>query len=147
MWTRLDLSRDSYPTGGPVPNIKSFVRKLFSSRFIRFLLVGVLNTIFGYTVFAFCLFLGLHYALAILIATIIGTLFNFKTTGKLVFNNTDNKLLIKFIGVYVVVYAVNAGLLKFFNTFEINMYISGGIVIPIVAILSFALNRQFVFKE
>lgn len=143
----MDCSKDNNLTSGLVSYIQSMVRKLVSNRFIRFLLVGVLNTIFGYTVFALCLFLGFHYAIAVLIATIIGTLFNFKTTGKFVFNSTNNTLLIKFIGVYVVVYAANTGLLKFFNIFEINLYISGGIIIPIVAILSFILNRQFVFKE
>ena len=68
--------------------------------FIKFLAVGVLNTLFGYGIFALLLFIGLHYAVASILATICGVLFNFKTTGTLVFNNNDNRLIFKFISVY-----------------------------------------------
>ena len=54
-------------------------------KFVRFLLVGVLNTLFGYFSFATLIIIGLDYKLAALLATIIGVLFNFQTTGRLVF--------------------------------------------------------------
>ena len=51
-----------------------------SKRFMRFILIGIPNTAFGYSLYALLIFLGLRYDLAILIATILGVLFNFKTT-------------------------------------------------------------------
>ena len=60
-------------------------------KFIKFLFVGGVNTVFGYSIFALFLFLGMHYAVATLFATILGILFNFKTTGVIVFNNKDNR--------------------------------------------------------
>ena len=65
--------------------------------FVKFVLVGILNTAFGYLVFALLLFLGLHYTLAVILSTIAGVLFNFKTTGTLVFKNHNNKLIFKFV--------------------------------------------------
>jgi putative flippase GtrA len=52
--------------------------------FARFLLVGVLNTIFGYFLYGTLILIGLDYKLAVLLATILGVLFNFQTTGRLV---------------------------------------------------------------
>lgn len=52
-----------------------------------FLLVGVMNAAFGYGCFAAFLYLGLHYSLALLLATILGVLFNFKSIGALVFGS------------------------------------------------------------
>ena len=54
-------------------------------RFVRFLLVDVINTLFGYFSFATLIIIGLDYKLAALLATIQGVLFNFQTTGRLVF--------------------------------------------------------------
>ncbi|MGC7556563.1 GtrA family protein, partial [Pandoraea pneumonica] len=48
-------------------------------RLVNYFLVGGLNTLFGYGVFAVCLWIGLHYSLAIAISTVLGTLFNFKS--------------------------------------------------------------------
>lgn len=61
-------------------------------QFVKFLFVGGINTAVGYGLFAFFLFLKFHYALAVLFATIVGICFNFKTTGSIVFKNSDNKL-------------------------------------------------------
>ena len=54
-------------------------------KFAKFLLVGVLNTLFGYFLYGSLILIGLDYKYAVLLATIIGVLFNFQTTGRLVF--------------------------------------------------------------
>src|SRR6516162_3637567 len=61
------------------------IAELVDVQFIRFVLVGCLNTTVGYGLFAACILLGLPSALALLIATIIGVLFNYFSTGRLVF--------------------------------------------------------------
>jgi putative flippase GtrA len=53
-------------------------------KFARFLLVGVLNTIFGYFLYGTLILIGLDYKYAVLLVTILGVLFNFQTTGRLV---------------------------------------------------------------
>ncbi|MGF6313334.1 putative flippase GtrA [Bradyrhizobium sp. i1.8.4] len=55
--------------------------------FVKFVLVGVANTALGYAQFAlFYLLLGSH-QLAITLATACGVMFNFHSTGRLVFRS------------------------------------------------------------
>ena len=53
-------------------------------KFARFLLVGVLNTLFSYFLYGTLILIGLDYKYAVLLVTILGVLFNFQTTGRLV---------------------------------------------------------------
>jgi putative flippase GtrA len=115
-------------------------------RFVKFLFVGGINTLFGYGLFSLFIYLHLHYSIASLLATILGVLFNFKTTGNLVFKSNDNKLLFRFIGVYIVYYLLNILFLKFIQTFGLNLYVSGAILIMPLAIISYSLNSKFVFR-
>ena len=119
---------------------------MLNRQFVRFLMIGAVNTAFGYSIFALFIFFGLHYALASLLATILGVLFNFKTTGRWVFNNRQNSLLGKFFLVYAVVYGCNVGLLKILDEFSISMYVAGAVVLLPMAVLSYVLNKRFVFE-
>ena len=117
-------------------------------KFIKFLLVGGLNTAFGYACFAFFVWLGLGPVSAPFFSTVAGILFNFKTTGVLVFKNNDNSLLWRFFAVYGVVYLINVAGLKIFAAFGLtNLYISGLILILPLALLAFCLQRKFVFER
>jgi putative flippase GtrA len=127
--------------------VSSLEKHNIDVRFIKFLFVGVLNTIFGYSAFAFLIFIGLHYSLAVLIGTIAGILFNFKTTGSLVFKSRDNQLIYRFVSVYVLIYVINVFALIIFNDYEMNLYLTGGIMILPMALLSFVLNKKFVFHN
>lgn len=116
-------------------------------QFIKFLIVGVLNTLFGYGIYALCLTLGFYYTIAAFLGTVLGILFNFKTTGILVFKNKDNKLIFKFFGVYCLLYLLNIFLLGIFNYFKFNLYIAGLILIFPMALVSYYLMKNFVFGE
>lgn len=118
---------------------------LCGNRFIRFLVVGVLNTVFGYTVFAVFILLGLHYAVAALLSTICGVLFNFQTTGRLVFGSRDNSLLVRFFGVYAITYMLGVLYLRVSTAYQWNILIAAAVMMPPMAILSYTLNRLFVF--
>ena len=65
-------------------------------QFIRFLIIGTLNTAFAYGLYALFIFVGCHYALAVFLSTVIGICFSFKTLGTFVFDNPDNRLIFKF---------------------------------------------------
>ncbi|MFA5879962.1 MAG: GtrA family protein [Candidatus Margulisiibacteriota bacterium] len=116
-------------------------------QFIRFLFIGVINTLFGYSLFCLFIFLQFHYILAALFATILGVLFNFKTFGKFVFKVHDNSLIFKFVGVYVITFLTNIGMLKIFNIFHVSNYLAGAILIFPIALLAFFLNKKFVFNH
>jgi putative flippase GtrA len=119
-----------------------------NNKFLKFILVGILNTIFGYSAFAFFIYLNIHYSLAVLLSTILGVLFNFKSIGKLVFDSSDNSLIYRFVLVYVVIYILNiSGLWVLKQSGFENMYINGFILLAPLAIVSFVLNKKYVFKE
>lgn len=147
--------------------------KLFwkiENKLLRFLFVGALNTAFGYFLFLFFIWIGLHYTLSLLFSQIIGVLFNYKTTGYLVFENKSNKLILQFFLVYGFVYLLNvlelyllgkSGLyeyilsresLQFIHLLPINQdklsdAIGQAIVIIPNSLLVFFLNKRFVFQK
>ncbi|HEY6008352.1 MAG TPA: GtrA family protein [Geobacteraceae bacterium] len=114
---------------------------------LKFLLVGALNTVFGYSLFAFFIFLGVHYSLAVLLSTILGILFNFKTIGRLVFGSRNNRLIFRFVATYGVTYLLNVATLKVLDSFRVNMYIAGLLLLVPLALVSFVLQKKYVFTE
>ena len=116
-------------------------------QFVRFIVVGILNSAFGYGCFALFLFLGLHYTVALLLATVLGVLFNFKSTGALVFGSHDNKLILRFIASYAVVYLVNVLGIKMFAAAGLAPQYGGALMLLPMAVLAFILNKKFVFTH
>lgn len=116
-------------------------------QFLLFLLIGCLNTLFGYGVFCVFIWAGCHYAIAILLATFFGIFFNFKTIGTLVFKNRDNRLIVRFFLVYVVLYCLNIVIIHSEALMINNMYLRGLIAIMLTSILSYFLNKKLVFNS
>ena len=120
---------------------------ILNNYFVKFLLVGVLNTVFGYSIFSMLIYLNIHYTVAVFLSTVLGALFNFKTIGKLVFKSHDNRLIFRFVFVYLIVYLLNISSLWFFKSLGYtNMYVNGLILVIPLALVSFVLNKKFVFK-
>lgn len=117
-----------------------------SKQLILFFLVGGVNTVFGYSLYALFLFFHFHYALASLFSTVGGVLFNFKTTGVIVFKNNNNSLLFKFVAVYVVTFFLGISVLRIFSIYHANMYLAGIYLILPQALLAFILQKKFVFR-
>lgn len=125
----------------------TYINKLLHHKLIRFFLVSGINTAFGYGLFALLIFAGLPYPVALLIGTIAGILFNFKTTGVLVFKNSNNVLIFRFFGVYGITYLCNLGGLALFKYIGVNLYWGGAILLIPVGLLAYVLNKTFVFYE
>ncbi len=115
-------------------------------KFIKFIFVGMLNTLFGYLIFALFLFTGIHYSISVVLATVIGILFNFKTTGIIVFKSHDNGLLFKFILNYCITMLISIVLLYIAERLNLNLYIASFAVTVCMAVLSFCILKYYVFK-
>jgi len=115
---------------------------------IRFLAVGVLNTLFGYVAYAVLLFFGFSYPVALLLATILGVIFNYFNFGKFVFSgHRDWLTFCKFVYVYVATYVINStGLKVLTQEFLLNPYVGQFICIPPIVLLSWLLMNYWVFK-
>ncbi|MBO7605829.1 MAG: GtrA family protein [Elusimicrobiaceae bacterium] len=119
-----------------------------SKYFARFLVSGVINTAFGYFAFAFFIFIGCGDFTAPLFSTISGIIFNFNTIGGMVFGDRSKKLFWRFCLVYGIVYIFQVIGLKLFAACGVeNRYLSGFILIFPGALLSYFLNKKFVFKK
>jgi putative flippase GtrA len=118
-----------------------------SRLFVKFLLVGFINTLFGYGCFAIFLFMGMHYAIALFLATAVGIVFNFKTTGVLVFKSSNNRLIFRFVAVYLFAYCINLLGLRLLQLWEINPYYAGGVLVIPMALVTFFLNKRYVFDR
>ena len=127
---------------------KKFLWGVFSfipEKFFKFLFVGALNTLFSYFLYALFVTIGFKANLALFFQYVIGVIWNFKTTGVLVFKNNNNKLVFKFILCYIFTFILNSVLLKLLLNYT-NSYIAQAILILPIAIVSFLLLKVFVFK-
>lgn len=115
-------------------------------QFIKFLLIGGLNTLFGYGIYAALIWGGFRPFLAVAGCTVLGVLFNFQSTGRLVFKNANPNVLLRFIIVYIFIYFLTIGILPLIiSGLNINAYWAGAIVQLPMALLAFILQRKFVF--
>ena len=115
--------------------------------FIQFCFVGVINTAFGYILYAIFIFLDFEYSIALAFATFIGAIFNFKTTGIIVFKNKKNVLIFKFICMYVFLYFFNLVLLNLAISFLANKLYSQIISLPGVVCMNFFVSKYWVFNK
>ncbi|WP_290802135.1 GtrA family protein [Aquidulcibacter sp.] len=115
-------------------------------QFVRFLGVGALNTAFGYGVFYVTFALTQSTILAPIVSTIAGVVFNFFTTGTLVFQDRRTSLLWRFILVYAVQVFVNIALLDLLARWKVDPVFGQLLLLPLLAIGSFWGLRQFVFN-
>jgi putative flippase GtrA len=133
------------------PSLRSgvgdLIRKLSRSRFLRFLVVGGINTVFGYGVFAALILLGVWYPVAGLVSTVLGVLFNFVTTGTFVFGNRDRSLVLRFSLIYGIGYIVGMAALRLTNALEIPILVASAALILPMAAFSFTLQRLLVFSR
>lgn len=115
---------------------------------LRFLIIGGINTMFGYGCYAGFLFLGFHYTWAALFGTILGVLFNFVNTSTFVFdtNLIDIKRLRLFLVVYCIHYLINVFSLWLLDLAGLNPYVSGLILILPMAAVAYLLMKHFVYK-
>ena len=119
---------------------------LKKNQFFRFLFTGFLNTIFGYSVFSFLIFFSLNYQLAIVIATILGILFNYQSLKRLVFNKSKNNRLQSFFFTSVAICLLNIYGTGYFLGYGFNVYISFIIIFIPSTLINFFLMKFFVFR-
>lgn len=113
--------------------------------FLRFLVAGFVNTLFGYGVFCLTFWLSGRPILALAIATILGTLFNFFTIGNLVFRRAKAHLLLRFVATYALVFLCNAAALLSIERLGGAPALAQAGILPFVVVLSYFLNKNFVF--
>lgn len=131
----------------PQSSLRAGIEKLAGIRFLRFLVVGGFNTVVGYALFCIALAIFPTTFIALCVSTLLAILFNFFTTGTLVFGSRDPRRIFRFYGVYGIVFVYNAVGLDILERIAIAPQIGGLVLLPGAVILSYLLNRQLVFSD
>lgn len=122
------------------------ISPLFNLQFARFVVVGALNTAFNYLVYCAMLWIGLPLPLASLASLVVGILINFVTQSKFVFDNRDPWKLMPYFAVWLILYSFNLSLIWMLMRCGLNAYVAGGLSTPVTVLLSYFLQKIFVFK-
>jgi putative flippase GtrA len=117
-----------------------------AAQFARFLGVGLLNTLFGYAVFAGLILAGVGPMPALVLTYAVGIVFNFFTTGRLVFRGSPGSFL-RFVAAYAAIYAVNVGLFKVVEAAGAAPLAAQALCLPVVAVFSFLVFKLHVFRD
>jgi putative flippase GtrA len=114
---------------------------------IRFLIVGCLNAVAALVVFSALEALLRDYRIAAVIAVPICVLFSHSTMGRLVFDRPGLRTLLPFTLFYVALGIVNAVIISAMVRLGQPPLIGQVIALPVIAVLSFFINKNFVFRQ
>jgi len=117
------------------------------NRFMRFLVAGGVNTLFGFTVYSICIVSGMAVWVALLAGMLSGTVFNFLTTGGYVFRELSLPRFPRFVICYLIVYGINYMLIELISIWLSNKILSQAIITFPLALLSYFLMVRFVFPS
>ncbi|MBT3067044.1 GtrA family protein [Rhodoferax sp. U11-2br] len=123
------------------------MHKLINIQALRYLAVGIGNTAFSYSIYAFFLFLGLSYQASNLAAVLIGILFSYTMHGNIVFKNATPITFVKFIFAWICIYLGNITIIAFLMRFHMNAYLAGSLALIPVTFVSFFVLKFFVFAR
>lgn len=123
---------------------------MLNSYLLKYLIVGVFNTFFGFAIIFYCMYLGVVAELSNFIGYFFGILISFFLNKKFTFKSNANlkNEFFKFVGSMYIAYIINLIILiiviRFFNYNEYFGQILAGISYTIVG---FLLSKQWVFKN
>lgn len=115
-------------------------------RFALFIAAGVVNTAFGYAVYASGVALGLVPALAVVVSTIAGIAFNYRTLG-MVFASRGAGRLPHFVAAHAALTPLNIGLLQLAQRAGLGPYLGELAALTVVTPISYAVMRFAVFPQ
>ena len=134
--------------------LKKFFNTLKRNTLFRFIIAGIINTLFGLTLgVIFLRFLPFHYSLSLLLLTCIAPMFNYFVSLKYVFNSPSNtsgsnKKLGLFLSVYLFLYFVHVLFMSILiNQVDLDDIIAYLISAPFIIMLTYILQKKIVFKK
>jgi len=142
-----DPAREDQPAAarGPVGILQPIADALNRHRILRFVLVGGVNTCVGLALFYGALAMLPTTFSALVVSTMLAIIFNFFSTGSYVFRSRDPRRIGRFFAVYGVVFVYNAVGLALLERAGIDPRIGAILLLPGAVVISYLLNRTFVF--
>lgn len=117
---------------------------------IKFIIVGVLNTVVGFLVYAaYIYFIHNNYLQALIVSHIIGVAHSYLWNNKWTFQQKkyNARSAVKFMSVYVVTFFVNLFLLAILvDTIEMDKLIAQAIALFLTTLVSFFGHKYWSFR-
>lgn len=127
------------------PIINKFIRN-DKYTFLRFILIGGLNTFLGWCVFSLTFLICKNEAISLFSSILFALIFNFLSHGIVVFRSLPFSKYFIFASVYFLLYFVNYFILRIvLHLSNFSPILIQLLVVPIIAILSFILLSKLVF--
>jgi putative flippase GtrA len=124
------------------------LKNFFEFRFVRFLLVGGLNSLIGFTIFSLLAYSGAQTWQALLGGNIVGIAFNFFTIGGVVFRDMGLRRIPLFVLAYIILMAVNLGCIRLlYAAIQIDRIPAQALLTLPMAMLSYLLMSKLVFSQ
>lgn len=115
-------------------------------RVFRYYQAGIVNTAFGYGLFAALVYFGLNLYIAQIISHILGMLFNYLTYSRYAFADHSARVS-RYILSYAVNYMFSLGALYAFSRFIASPYAAGLLATVLVSAINYLVLRKLVFTE
>lgn len=113
-------------------------------RIARYYQAGIVNTLFGYGLYALLVALGLNIYLAQLLAHVLGVVFNFITYSRYTFADQAASKF-RFVLSYGMNYLLSFAFLWSFEQLVESPYISGLLAVIVVSLINFLVLKKLVF--
>lgn len=118
-------------------------------KLVKFSIVGAGVTAIGYLVYAFLVYLGVNYQVALLLDYIVGIVIGYILNKYWTFSyvSKNSRSFFKYASSYVVIFLINSGLLTLFVKYSfLSPIYSQMIVLVFIIISSYWLQKKWVFK-
>jgi len=113
-------------------------------RLWRYYQAGIVNTAFGYGLYALFVALGLNMYLAQIIAHVLGMTFNYFTYSRHAFHDSEVSKG-RFILSYAVNYLLGLAALWAASRFIASPYLAGFVAVVVVSLINYLILRHWVF--
>jgi putative flippase GtrA len=123
--------------------IKRFRRSLS----LRFVLIGCVNTVFSYCIFAALLILGAGIEIGSLLTLIVGICFGYYTQGSIVFRYTSNAAFGRFVAAWALIYVANLAIIRSLVACGLGSYLAVAIAMGPTVAISYFIQKLAVFRQ
>lgn len=127
-----------------------FLNKYKSYTSFRFLVAGIINTLFGFTLGILLLsILPFHFTLTIFLSTVLSVCFNYFTSSTYVFKKINSKKTItRYFLVYLLTYLINMICLSILiKQFSMSDILAFALCSPAIIVLTYLLQKNIVFQN
>ena len=127
-----------------------FFNKYKSYTSFRFLVAGIINTLFGFIVgILFLSVLPFHYTLTIFLSTVLSVCFNYFTSSRYVFKKINSKKTItRYFLVYLLMYFINMIFINILiKQFSMSDILAFALCSPAIIVLTYLLQKNVVFQN